>query len=303
MRVAVTGSTGFIGRALVPALEAAGHEVVRLVRPASRAEGVAWDPEAGTVDTDGLAAAVGDDWAVVHLAGENLGARRWTRRHKERVWVSRERGTRTLAEALARMPAPPRAMLSASAIGYYGDRGDEELVESSGPGEGFVAEVCRAWEAATAPAEEAGIRVVHLRSGLVLSPAGGILPRFLTPVRLGIGGALGPGTQWMSWIALDDEVGAILHLLEGCDVRGPVNLTAPFPVTNREFVRTLGRQLRRPTVLRVPSFALKLALGPEMAAETVLISQRVLPAVLQMQGFPFRHPELEPALRALLAPA
>ena len=294
--VAITGSTGLVGRALSDALTAGGHRVVPMVRPATGRDGLAWDPESGAVDTSGLSG-VG---AVVHLAGEGIGGRRWNAAHKARVMESRRQGTRVLAEALARLDLRPAVFLSASAVGWYGDRADEVLTEESAAGAGFVAEVCREWEGATAPAEEAGIRVVHLRSGLVLSRGGGLLPRMLLPFRLGVGGRLGSGHQWMSWISIADEVAAILHLLGADDVRGPVNLTGPEPVTNRVFTKTLGRVLRRPTVLPLPAVALKAAFGREMAGETVLISQRVLPQRLTDSGFTFAHPSLDVALRAVL---
>ncbi|HEX2095486.1 MAG TPA: TIGR01777 family oxidoreductase [Longimicrobiaceae bacterium] len=295
-RVAVTGSTGLIGTALVPALPADGYRVVRLVRSRPEPGGgeVAWDPAAGTIDTAGLE---GVD-AVIHLAGENVG-RRWTAERRRRIRDSRARGTRLLAEALAGLARPPRVLVSASAIGYYGDRGDELLDEGTASGAGFLAEVVREWEASADPARERGIRVVHPRFGVVLTPQGGALQRILPPFRLGVGGRVGSGRQWMSWLTLDDVVEAVRFLLRTEGLSGPVNVAAPHPVTNEEFTRTLGRVLGRPTLFPVPAAALRLALG-QMAEETVLASQRVVPRKLLDAGFAFRHPELEGALRAVL---
>lgn len=296
LRVAVTGSTGLIGSALVPALRAAGHPVVRVVRsrPAPGSGDVAWDPARGEIDAAGLEG-VG---AVVHLAGENVG-KPWTAEQKARIRGSREQGTRTLARALAGLRAPPRVLVSASAIGYYGDRGDETLDETASSGGGFLAEVCRVWEAEAQPARDRGIRVVHPRIGVVLSREGGALDRMLLPFRIGVGGRVGSGRQWMSWVALDDVVEAIRFALGRDTLEGPVNVTAPTPVSNEEFTRVLGRVLGRPAVLAVPAFALRLALG-QMAEETVLVSQRAVPTRLTRSGFRFRYPELEGALRAVL---
>lgn len=304
MDVLVSGSTGLIGSAAVGALEVSGHRVVRLVRPATRGThpqpAVRWDPEAGDVDGDGLAAVVSPPWAVVHMAGgEQVGAGRWTARRKEAIRTSRLTATRVVSEAVADLDEPPVALLSASAIGYYGDAGDEELTEDDGPGLGFLADLVRDWEEATDPAKDAGIRTVYLRTGLVLSRDGGLLPRLLLPFRLGLGGRLGSGAQWMSWISMADEVGAIVRLLEA-DVSGPVNLTAPHPVTNREFAKTLARVLRRPALVRVPVFVLRARFGGEMVGEAALASQRVLPERLLAAGYEFGDPELEPALRAVL---
>lgn len=295
MRVVVSGSTGFIGTALVAALPAAGHEPVRLVRGGS--DGVVWDPYQGRIDAAGLE---GCD-AVVHLSGERIRAGRWTRRHKQALVESRTATTQLLAETLARLEQPPGVMLSASAVGIYGERGDEDLTEASPEGEGFLAELCRAWEAATAPAEEAGIRVAHLRTGLVLARGGGLLPKFLPPGPF-VAGRLGSGSQWMSWVTMDDEVGAILHLL-GADVSGPVNLTAPDPARNRDFVTALARATRRRRLPPVPGLLLKAIFGGEAAREAALVSQRVRPDRLVASGYEFAHPELEPALAAVLATA
>ena len=297
MRVLVSGSHGLIGSELVARLPGAGHESVRLVRGARAAPAEArWDVEAGTIDSGALD---GVD-AVVNLAGEGIAAHRWSADHKRRVLASRVEGTRLLAEAAAAAQPRPSVFVNASAIGYYGDRGEEELTEESAPGRDFLADVCRQWEAATGAAEAAGVRVVLLRSGIVLSPKGGALAKQLPLFRLALGGRLGSGRQWTSWISLDDEVGAILHSLGEEGVRGPVNATAPHPVTNAQFTRTLARVLRRPAVARVPGPALSAAMGAEMAKVMLLASQRVLPAKLDATGYRFRHRELDPALRALL---
>jgi uncharacterized protein (TIGR01777 family) len=296
VKVVVTGASGLIGTALAQALQTRGDEVTRLVRRSPATGEARWDPGAGQIDA---AALEGHD-AVVHLAGEGIGDHRWTEDHKRRVLESRVQGTTLLAETLAGLRDKPDVMASSSAIGYYGLRGDEVLTEDSGPGTGFLSEACQQWEAATAPAEDAAIRVVHLRTGLVLSPDGGALKQMLLPFKLGIGGRIGTGRQWWSWIAIEDEVGAILHLLDGGAARGPVNLTAPNPVTNEEFTRTLNRVLRRPTLLPTPTFALKAMFGSEAVEEMFLGGQRVQPARLQAGGYGFRHSELEGALRQLL---
>jgi uncharacterized protein (TIGR01777 family) len=260
-----------------------------------RAEGhdVSWDPEAGTNDADALPGTE----AVVHLAGEGIGERRWSEEQKARIRDSRVRGTTTLAGALAAMPTPPRVMVSGSGIGYYGDRGDETLSEESPPGDDFLARVCQQWEEATAPAEEVGIRVVTIRSGIVIARRGGALGRQVKLFKLGVGGRLGSGRQYVSWITLDDEVGAIVHLLDTATARGPHNLSSPEPVTNAELTRTLARVLRRPAVLPVPAVALDLVLGKGLSRSLVLVSQRALPERLTESGYQFRHPSLEGALR------
>jgi uncharacterized protein (TIGR01777 family) len=290
MRVLVTGSHGMIGTALVDALRVRGDDVTPLSRPSG------WDPAAGTIDRDAIA---GHD-AVVHLAAESLGEHRWTDAQKRRIVDSRRKGTSLLARALAELPdrARPSVLVSASGIGFYGDRGDETLTESSSPGSGFLAEVVTVWEAATAAASAAAIRVAHLRTGIVMSSRGGALSRQLLPFRLGLGGPLGGGRQWWSWVSLDDEVAAILHVIDTPSVAGPVNVVAPTPVTQREFASTLGRVLRRPTVLPTPLLPLRLIYGRELVAEVLLWSQRVVPGVLAASGFTFRHPTLEGALRA-----
>jgi uncharacterized protein len=294
MTVLVTGASGFIGSAVVPALTTGGHSVRRLTRGTPREENeYRWDPAAGDIDARAL---TGID-AVVHLAGESV-AGRWTRAKKERILRSRVDGTRTLSEALAGLKPPPRVLVCASAIGYYGDRGDEVLTEESSPGEGFLAEVVREWEAASRPAEEADIRVVRLRFGIVLSPAGGALRTMLRPFRLGVGGRLGSGRQWMSWISIDDVVGAIHHALFTDDLGGAANAVAPNPVTNAELTKALARVLRRPALFPVPAMALRLALAE--FSRDVLSSARVIPGRLRETGYGFRHPELELALRHLL---
>lgn len=300
MIVAVTGSTGLLGSALVPLLTSGGHGVVRLVRgapaTASGERQARWDPDTGAVEPSGLA---GVD-TVVHLAGESVAGGRWTEARKRRIRESRVPATRRLCETLARLPQPPRALLCASAIGYYGHRGDQVLREESAPGAGFLADLCREWEAAAEPAARRGIRVVHLRIGLVLSPKGGALAAMLPVFRLGLGGPVGAGAQWMSWIGIDDMLGAILHALMNEPLAGPVNAVAPAPVTNREFAKTLARVLRRPAVLPFPAFAARLLLG-QMADELLLASARVEPARLRATGFAFRDATLEGALRRLLA--
>ena len=301
MRVAVTGSTGLIGRAVVDHLEADGHQAVRVVRPTGSLEAagapvVRWDPSAGEIDVGALE---GLD-AAVHLAGEPIAARRWSAEQKQRIADSRVRGTALLAGALARLDAPPPVLVSASAIGYYGDRGDERLDEASSGGSGFLAEVCRDWEAAADPARDAGIRVAHPRTGVVLSHSGGALAEMLPFFRLGLGGRIGNGRQWMSWITLHDEVEALLWLLIA-DVEGPVNLTAPEPVTNRQLTAALGRALRRPTLLPTPKPALWARLGRELTEALLYSSARVQPAVLVDNGFAFAHPDIATGLAAVLA--
>ncbi len=295
MRVAITGSHGLIGTALHARLRERGHEPVPLVRTAPGRGEIGWDPRAGRLDARALA---GVD-AVVNLAGAGIGDKRWTDDYKREVRESRTRATTLLAESIASLDGGPRVLLSGSAIGYYGDRRDEELDERSAAGTGFLAEVAEAWEASTAAAERAGARVVHLRTGIVLAASGGALGKLLPLFKVGAGGRFGRGSQWMSWISLDDEVGAIVHLLASA-VSGPVNLTAPNPVRNAELADTLGDVLHRPTVLPVPSFGPKLLLGAERADALLFEGQRVLPTVLLADGYQFAHPTLEQALRAVL---
>jgi len=296
VKVAVTGSHGLIGSALVEALARQGDEVTRVVRSQAGPGDVQWDPNQGQIGAEGLE---GHD-AVVHLAGVGIGDRRWTESQKRAVLDSRVQGTRLVAQTLAGLARPPRVLASASAIGFYGDRGDEVLTEESAPGSGFLTEVVQQWEAATSVAEDAGIRVVRFRSGLVLSAEGGALKPQLLPFRLGLGGRIGSGRQWWSWISIDDEVGAIGHALVDDSLRGPLNLTAPEPVTNAEFAKTLGKVVGRPAILPVPVPALKLVFGKEMVQEMFLAGQRVAPEGLERSGYRFRHLRLEDALRQLL---
>jgi uncharacterized protein (TIGR01777 family) len=296
MRIAITGATGLVGTALAPFLQGGGHEVIRLVRGAPRGPGEhRWSPEAGLTDP----AALGPLDAVIHLAGENVAGARWTPAVKARIRDSRIGPTTALARSLAAMPVKPRVFISASAIGYYGNRGGEPLTERSAPGQGFLPETCQAWEAAADPARAAGIRVVHPRFGIILDARGGALGKMRLPFSLGLGGPLGAGTQYFSWVGMEDVLGALLFALTHDEVAGPINVTAPNPVTNAEFTRTLGRVLRRPAVIPVPAFALTALFG-EMADAELLGSKRVLPAALQQAGFPFLHPHLEDALRFTL---
>ena len=296
-RVVVTGASGLVGGAVLPVLRANGFDTVRLVRRARRHEDeVRWDPDAGTIEVDGLRGVT----AAIHLAGDNIAAGRWTEAKKAKIRESRVRGTEVLAAALAELEPKPRVLISASAIGYYGSRGAEPLDEHSPAGTGFLASVCRDWEAATQVAEEAGIRVVHARIGIVLARDGGALAKMMTPFSFGVGGRLGEGTQYMSWIALDDLVSALLFVLQRPDLRGAVNLVSPDPVTNAYFTSTLGRVLKRPTVFPVPKFALRLGMGSEMANEMLLGGARVVPAALHHAGFEWQYTTLQPALQDLI---
>ncbi|MFA6149255.1 MAG: TIGR01777 family oxidoreductase [bacterium] len=302
MRVAITGSTGLVGSGVVTVLSAAGHEVVRLVRrsPAPGEKAVLrWDPEKGTIDAEGLE---GFD-AVIHLAGENIGSGRWTAARKAAIRDSRVNGTRFLCDTLAGLARPPKTLVCASAIGYYGDRGEERLTEESRPGKGFLPEVCREWEAASEPAARKGIRVVALRMGVVLSPKGGALLRMLPLFRAGLGGVIGSGRQYVGWVTLDDLSLIILHALRRVDLSGPVNAVAPRPVTNRELTEALGKALSRPTPLPVPAFALRIAVGREMADALLLASARVVPRRLEETGYEFCFPDLPAALHHMLAGA
>ena len=298
MRIAVTGSTGLIGAALVAALRDGGHRVIRLVRqtPASEDE-IAWDPLA---PTGGLAPGALDGFdAAIHLAGANVAGRRWTAAYKQEIRASRVRGTRALAGALAAASAPPSVLLSGSAIGWYGDTGGREVDESSPAGSGFLSGVVREWEAAARRAEEAGIRVVTMRSGVVMSRRGGVLARMLPPFRLGLGARLGSGTQVMSWITLADYAAIVSFLLAHPEITGPVNLTTPYPVTNAEFTSALAAAVHRPGVLFLPERALKLAIGG--VSSDILASARVMPRRLEAAGYRFRFPDLPAALAAELA--
>lgn len=297
MKILLTGASGLIGSALAPFLTTGGHEVVRLVRNGGRRKPgtVAWSPEAGTIDAAGLD---GLD-AVVHLAGENISGGRWTAARKARIHASRVEGTRLLAETLARLARPPQTLIAASAIGYYGHRHADVVDEDSAPGAGFLADVCREWEAATAPAAAAGIRVVTLRLGVVLSGAGGMLATVRTPFSLGLGGRIGSGEQYLSWVAIDDVLGIVLHALTTPSLSGPVNAVSPHPVTNRVFTATLAEVLGRPALLPVPAAAVRLLFG-EMGEELLLASTRVEPQRLLAAEFPFAYPVLEDALRHVL---
>lgn len=299
MKILVSGSSGLLGSALVPVLQRDGHAVVRLLRsrPAPGSADVQWDPAGGSLD----AAALRGVEAAVHLSGEGIAEKRWTEAQKAEVLSSRVASTALLSKALASLDPKPAVLVSSSAVGYYGaDRGDEELTEESSTGAGFLADVCRQWEAAAGAAESAGVRVVRLRTGVVLSPNGGALKAQLPFFRLGLGGRLGSGRQWLPWIALDDQVGAIRHALATEGISGPLNASAPHPARNAEFTRVLARVLKRPAVLPVPKAALALRLGRELAEEVALANQRMLPAKLQASGYSFRFPELEGALRHLL---
>lgn len=296
MHVLMTGSHGLIGSALMPFLGDGGHQVRRLLRTESDESGTtSWDPEAGTFAPGAFA---GID-AVAHLAGESIASGRWTTARKSNIRDSRVIGTRNLCTVLAGLETPPRVLVAASAIGFYGDRGDELLDESAPPGSGFLPGVCQEWEDAVAPARARGIRVVHLRTGIVLSPQGGALAQMLLPFKLGAGGVLGSGNQYMSWVALDDMLGIVLHALTDTSVSGPVNAVAARAVTNREFTKTLGKVLQRPTIFPVPAFAVRLLFG-EMGDALLLASTRVAPTRLKEAGFEFAYPDLEGALRHVL---
>jgi uncharacterized protein (TIGR01777 family) len=295
LRVLLSGSNGMVGAALLPLLTTGGHSVSRLARASSARGGIRWEPEAGEIDPSALE---GFD-AVIHLAGENIAAGRWTDAQKRKILKSRTQGTQLLAGTLAKLKNPPKVFLCASAVGFYGDRGDEMCDESSPRGTGFLADVCNAWEAATEPARTAGIRTVNLRFGVILSSAGGALKKMLPPFLAGAGGKIGSGKQWMSWIALDDVLGAIHHAMLTDTVVGLTNIVSPNPVTNRDFTKILGRVIRRPTIFPMPGFAARLTFG-QMADELLLSGQRVLPRKLEAAGYPFRFAELEPALRHVL---
>ncbi|MBI2478494.1 MAG: TIGR01777 family protein [Planctomycetia bacterium] len=295
MRIAITGSTGLVGSTLVPLLTTGGHAVTRLVRREATEGEVTWDPQADAFDASSLD---GVD-TIVHLAGESIANSRWNPRVKQRLRDSRVAATGTLCEGLAKMSTPPNVLVCASAIGYYGDRGDELLAEEAPPGVGFLPELVKDWEQATRAASEAGIRVVNLRFGVILSPKEGALSKMLLPFKLGVGGRVGSGKQYWSWISIDDAAGAIHHAIMNDGLAGPVNTVAPTPVTNLEFTKTLGRILRRPTIFPMPAFAARLALG-EMADALLLASARVDANLLLESGYEFRQPTLEAALRHLL---
>jgi uncharacterized protein len=292
--VVVSGSTGLVGSALVPVLEQAGHRVVRLVRHPARGQSeIRWNPSARLFDSR-LISSVD---VIVNLAGESI-AKRWTSARRRRIRSSRVDGTDLLVTAIGKSGRRPVTLINASAVGYYGDRGADVLDERQPPGRGFLAEICRQWEHAATAASRLGANVVTMRTGVVLSSTGGALPKMLLPFRLGLGGRIGNGRQWMSWIALDDLVRAIAWLIDHPDISGPVNMTSPNPVTNAEFTKALGAAIHRPTILPVPGIALQLALG-EMAGETLLASQRAVPTVLTASGFSFTSPEIRQALATL----
>ncbi len=297
MRIALTGSSGLIGQALFTHLRDGGHDVVRMVRRTPGPGEAHWDPYERSIDID----AVRGCEAVVNLSGAGIGNRRWSEKRKEMLLGSRIASTSFLCETIASLAPSPRVVVNASAIGFYGNRGDEVLTEDSSRGNGFLSDLCEAWEAATAPARSKGLRVVRLRSGVVLAKNGGALGRQLPLFRLGLGGPLGRGDQWLSWITLRDEVSAILRSIEDESMNGPVNACSPNPVPNADFTRALGRALGRPAVLPVPGAALRLALGTEMANEVVLASQRIVPARLEAAGFSFEQPAIEGALSAVLS--
>jgi len=306
MNLLVTGSTGLIGSALVDTALGRGDTVTRLVRSSSGdrparfgVSDVTWDPVAGAVETTALVASGPFD-GVVHLAGAGVGDKRWNEARKREITVSRTRSTDLIARTIAALEPMPRVLVSASAVGYYGDRGDESLTEASSAGSGFLAEVCVAWEAAANPAVEAGIRTVLLRTGIVLSSSGGALAKQLPLFRLGVGGKIGSGLQYRSWITLDDEVAAIFHCLDAAELTGPVNATAPHPATDAQLAKALGSALHRPSFLAVPAPVLKLVLGSEMASDMVLASQRVRPDQLERSGFTFLHTDLDEAVRSVL---
>ena len=292
MKILMSGSHGLVGKALINSLASDGHEIVRLVRnkPSGAGE-IEWQPDEGKLDAASLE---GLD-AVVHLAGESIASGRWSDEKKRSIRDSRVKGTTLLSEALAGLSRPPSVFLSASAIGYYGNRGDELLTESAAPGDDFLANVCVEWENATIPAIEKGIRTIHARFGIILDAKEGALAKMLTPFRMGVGGRIGNGKQWMSWIAIQDVINGLKSLMLDNTTRGPVNFVAPNPVTNAEFTKTLGRVLSKPTLFPMPEFAVRLAFG-EMGDALLLSSQRVKPGVLKE----FNWPTLEAALRHLL---
>jgi uncharacterized protein (TIGR01777 family) len=292
MKIAVTGSRGLIGSSLVAHLRSDGHQVIRIVRDKATENDVVWNPKERSIDTDKLDGL----GAVVHLAGAGVGDHRWSDSYKQEILSSRIDGTTVLAEAMAQLAHPPAVMVSASAVGYYGSRANETLTEDSGPGSGFLADVCQQWEAATAAASAAGIRVVHLRTGVVLSAAGGPLQKQLLPFRLGLGARLGNGKQQFSWITRRDAVSAVSFLLADAGASGPFNLTAPEPVPNSSFTRELGRTLKRPALLVVPEAVLRVVVGEEMTSEFLVASQRAVPERLRLAGFVFADPTLPEAL-------
>jgi uncharacterized protein (TIGR01777 family) len=296
MKIVISGASGLIGTQLVAKLSSSGHEVVRLVRRSPKPGEIQWNPKSGTLDA---AALEGVD-AVIHLSGAGIGDKRWTDGYRKEILDSRTATTALLATTMASLSRKPSVFLSGSAIGIYGARNDEQLTEVSTHGTGFLAEVCEQWEAAAKPAVDAGIRTVYLRTGIVLSPKGGALKKLLPLFKLGVGGKFGNGKQWQSWISIDDEIGAIEHLLTA-NVSGAVNLTAPNPVTNGEFTKVLASVLKRPAIVPVPTFAPKILLGGELADALLFTGQRVIPAALNASGYMFKHTTLESAFRSLLS--
>ena len=302
MRVLISGASGLIGTALAKSLRSRGDEVVSLVRPQGHEVGgatVEWDPSAGQIDRTALDA-IGPLGAVVHLAGAGIADKRWSQERRDEIMESRRASTSLLAASLGDLAERPLALISGSAIGIYGNRGDEIITEESSLGEDFLAEVCREWEAAAAPAIDAGIRTAFIRTGIVLATEGGALAKQLPLFKAGLGGKLGPGSQWLSWITLDDEVAAILHLIDTTSLEGAFNLTAPDPVTNAHFTTALGHLLHRPTFLSVPAFALRAALGAQLVDDALLASQRVHPSRLEASGFVFGSPVIDGALKEVL---
>ena len=297
MKILITGSHGLVGSALIPVVANAGHTVIRMIRPPMKPDEkkILWNPQTGFVEKEKLE---GFD-AIVHLAGENISTGRWTAEKKARIRDSRVKGTRFLAEIIAGLKAKPKILASASAIGFYGSRGTEVMSEKKSPGSGFLAETCVQWEAATEPASQAGINVFHLRFGIILSPKGGALAKMLPPFKLGVGGKIGSGFQYMSWISITDVVSAVMHFLKRKELNGPVNIVSQQPVTNLEFIKALGKVLSRPTFFPLPAFAARFALG-EMADELLLSSTRVEPSRLKASGYAFQHNNIEEALRSML---
>lgn len=296
MRILIAGATGLVGSALKVYLLHMGHEVITLSRRSGQEDSIYWDPDNGEVNPDDLE----NFDAVINLAGENI-AQRWNEAKKQRILESRVKATRLLADTLAHLKRPPKVWINASAVGYYGSQGDKALNEQSAPGSGFLANVCQAWEKATGAAAKRGLRVVHARFGIVLSPKGGLLGRLLTPFKMGLGGKIGDGRQYMSWIAIDDLTAIVQHILIHDEISGPVNAVSPHPVTNGEFTAELGQLVGRPTFFTMPAFAAKLIFGKEMAEEMLLASAKVYPKKLLETEYAFQYPKLDEALKHLLS--
>lgn len=296
MKIAIAGASGLVGSALIPELESGGHEIVRLVRKSPKPGEIEWHPNQDEIDP----ATIDGFPAIINLAGESIAEGRWTDEKKKRIRDSRVNGSHLLSEAIAKLATKPKVFLCASATGIYGDRGDELLDEQSESGGGFLAGVCREWEKATEPASKAGVRVVNLRFGPILAREGGMLEKMLTPFKMGLGGKIGSGKQYISWVAIDDAVAAIKLALYDDSIRGPLNIVSPKPATNERFTRALGEALSRPTVMSMPAFAARLAFG-EMADEMLLVSQRIVPKRLNTAGFKFQNPELTQALQRYIS--